>query len=80
MGFLRSGVVVQCDRVQHRRYYVFAAESRMGWMPENVVVRSSAPGGLRVQRALRERVSHPQWCTRYSVSGAREVWQAAVHA
>eukprot|EP00969_Alexandrium_andersonii_P100651 4440253-Alexandrium_andersonii.AAC.1 len=46
MGFLRSGVVVRCDCVEHRRRYVFATESRMGWQPENVVAGNSALGGL----------------------------------
>eukprot|EP00969_Alexandrium_andersonii_P077333 3409835-Alexandrium_andersonii.AAC.1 len=46
MGFLRSRVVVRCECVEHRHHYAFAAESRMGWMPKNLVAGSSALGGL----------------------------------
>eukprot|EP00969_Alexandrium_andersonii_P077256 3406321-Alexandrium_andersonii.AAC.1 len=42
MGFLRSGEVVPCESVEHRHRCVFPAESRMGWVPENVVAGSSA--------------------------------------
>eukprot|EP00969_Alexandrium_andersonii_P174729 7726767-Alexandrium_andersonii.AAC.1 len=32
------------DLVQHRHHYIFAAECRMGWLPEMIVVRDSVVG------------------------------------
>eukprot|EP00969_Alexandrium_andersonii_P220860 9755069-Alexandrium_andersonii.AAC.1 len=36
LGFLRDGAFLGFDGAEHRHHYVFAAVSRMGYVPQNL--------------------------------------------